>query len=96
MNDHLGKDHTPAYIYLKAVADRLHSTWAKVEALNGRNSDVVRDAVARKCCRDFDESVVNALNANYPADDIRAAVSRIKDGKNWLKFLDAVSAQIAA
>lgn len=98
MNDqqHLGKQHTAAYIYLKAVADRLHSTWAKVEDLNGRNAEVVRDAVARKCCRDFDESVVHALNAGYSVEDIRAAVSRIKDGKNWLKYLDAVSVRRAA
>lgn len=91
MNDHLGKQHTAAYTYLKAVADRLHSTWVKVAELNGRNSDVVREAVARKCCRDFDESVVNALNANYSAEDIRAAVSRIKDGKGWLTYLEEVS-----
>ena len=96
MNSPLGKDHTPAYTYLKAVADRLHSTWAKVEELSGRNHDVVRDAVARKCCRDFDESIVNALNANYPAEDIRAAVSRIKDGKKWLKFLDVATIDRAA
>lgn len=96
MNDHLAKDHTRAYTYLKAVADRLHGTWVRVENLTGRNSDDVRAAVGRSLCRDWDDAVVKALQSDYSAEDVRAAFVRIKDGKKWLKYLDAVSAQIAA
>ena len=96
MNDRQPKEHTAAYLYLKAIADRLHSMWAKVQELEGRNADLVRQSVGRKLCRDWDDAIVNALNANYSPADIRAAVTRLKDGKGWLNYLDEFSTRRAA
>lgn len=96
MNDHLGKDHTQAYTYLKAVADRLHGTWVRIENLTGRSSDDLRDSVARSLCRDWDDAVVKALQSDYSPEDVRAAFVRLKDGKKWLKYLDTASTVRAA
>ena len=95
MNDRIGKDHTVAYDYLKAVAHRLHIKFEKSQTIEGRCANIVQESVVRHCAREWDDAVVKALDA-HDSRDVCAAVARLKEGKRWLTFLEGAPQQKAA
>ncbi len=87
VNDHISKDHTEAYVNLNAVAERLHTEYAAIMTLDCRSSQDVQRSLARHYAREWDEAVTKAFR-NHGARDVCAAITRLKDGKHWLTFLD--------
>lgn len=99
MDEKIPKEHTRAYLLMKAEAEELTRIVNSVRLAPGRCADDLCKAVRKECMRRWDAFIVDLLiqsdKTECTPDDIRAAWVRLKDGKHLLTFLDEEVVNVA-
>lgn len=90
MIDKIAKTHTTAYTVMRKEADRLDTIVRIAMTAKGHAEADLHDSVTRGCSRAWDRFLMEAIDPGGPhrlkADEMRAALVRLKAGKGFLWF----------